>query len=138
MSAYLSEDYLACLPMDARYVIAGINLPGVITTTVAMPVWLSFIGECVHLVSLPRDGHVVSYYDLNMVSIYTPTAMAVCGAALAGNFRAGLDGTNHRDYYTPSVELSSPRVSIRELLELIESTKTMPVSHNSRPPYVYY
>lgn len=137
MSAYLDEDLRACTPMHARYVIAGIDLPGVIGTTVTMPVWLDFIGECVHLISLPRHGSMVSYYDLRMVTVYTPTAMAICGAALAGNFRAGLDTHNHRDYYTPRVELTPPRVRLGELLALIENTKHLPVSRITQDHHMY-
>lgn len=123
--------------MHARYVIAGIDLPGVIVTAVTMPIWLDFIGECVHLVSLPRYGSVVSYYDLRLVTMYTPTAMAICGAALAGNFRAGLDAFNHRDYYTPKVELTAPKVELGELLVLIEETKNMPVSRITQDHHMY-
>lgn len=137
MSAYLNDEMRPSQPGDARYVLAMINPPGFIETTQTRPYWVEFLKECGHLIGIRFGEDLIAYYDLRLVSIYTPAIMAVCGAALAGNFRAGLDSWNHRDFYSQPVELTPPACSLGEVLQMIEATKDFPVSKITQDHHMY-
>lgn len=137
MSAYLNEKMRPAQPADARYVIAMINPPGFIETTQTRPYWVDFLRECGHLIAIRSGQDLIAYYDLKLVTIYTPSIMAVCGAALAGNFRAGLDASNHRDFYSTKVELTPPDCSLGEVLRMIEETKRFPRTKITQDHHMY-
>lgn len=135
--AYLDVNAKETTASHARFVIAGIDWVEKPSNGLLVPIYNILAKESNLVLNVQVDGRVVTYYWLKAVSIYTPTTMAIVGAALAGNFRAGLTPENHTDFYTAPRELMPPKVSWKELEMAIESTKHFPVSRITQDHHMY-
>lgn len=135
--AYLDEYAHETEAYAARFVLAGVDWCRVESNGLLVPFNNPLTGESNIVLNIRIGQHVVTYYWLYAVSIYTPTTMAIVGAALAGNFRAGLTKENHRDFYTPQRELTPPKVEPAQLANVIDATKGFSVSRISQDHHMY-
>lgn len=104
MSSYLDNDAKPCTNVDAHFVLVNVEYDVVAKPTegepmVLVPLFVSYVSECVTGLQVYSDGLKLSYALLECVSRYTPKIMSICGANIAGNYRCGLSQENHRDFY---------------------------------------
>lgn len=106
MSMYLDVDGMPCEPYGARFILLDTYVHhGVFGPPTLAPVKPRWANECTMGFTLTMDGVAYVYCDMSHVYAYTPTIMAVVGAGVSGNFRAGLSLQNHHDYYLGDLEL---------------------------------
>lgn len=113
--AYLDGNAAECVAEDAEFVLAGVDLPGLVPADVLYPARSPVTRESVMQLTTRSGDHTVTYYAINYIGQHTPTTMAVVGAALAGNFRCGLTDDNHRDFYSAVKQLTPPDISWDQL-----------------------
>lgn len=106
MSVYLDEGGRPSEPYGARFILIDTYIhDGVYGPPVVSPVKPRWANECVMGFTLEHEGVAYVYADMSHVYAYTPKLMSVVGAAVSGNFRAGLSLENHRDFYLSNLEL---------------------------------
>lgn len=137
MSAYLDEEALPSEPYGARFVLIDTYLhDGIFGSACLQPVKPKWVNECVMGITLEFDGVAYVYADVSHVYSYTPKVMAAVGAAISGNFRAGVSKHNHRDFY-----ISGPVFKLKNRLyrvpDIERAVDAMPRSRITQDHHLY-
>lgn len=134
---YLDEGGLPSEPYGARFMLIDTYVHhGVYGPPTLAPIKPRWANECTIGFTLVEGEIAYVYCDLSHVYAFTPKIMAVVGAGVSGNFRAGLSLYNHRDFYLSNLELKlRPSPGIEE--KIFKLVGEMPRSRITLDHHMY-